>query len=147
MHFVHGGAYNGKANWVKQHYQLDEKRDTSYRWISAYKDEPLIEGTIGIIEEIIILEGLEQWSWQKCETKDLEDVRREFQTIFGHFQELAIRKNCQFVFIGTDISKGVVPVDPKLRRWRDATGFLYQDIVKMSSKVHYIWYGIAKKLK
>ena len=34
MHFVTGGAYNGKAKWVKNHYTLDMDH---VQWISAYR--------------------------------------------------------------------------------------------------------------
>jgi len=60
--------------------------------------------------------------------------------------ENAAKERC-FILIGTDISKGIVPMEKKNRDWRDITGWVYQDIAAKAEKVDVIWYGISRKLK
>lgn len=51
------------------------------------------------------------------------------------------------VIIGTDMTKGIVPLDKRKRSWRDITGWCYQDLVKKSNRVDLIWYGINERIK
>ena len=51
------------------------------------------------------------------------------------------------ILIGCDISKGIVPMSAKDRKWRDITGWVYQDVVEAAERVDVIWYGIVQKLK
>jgi len=145
MHFISGGAYNGKANWVNNYFQLKERDEFS--WVSAYKNEPLPDHLTINTQNIIVLEGLERWILSLIETGTIDDVRIHFQERINHWMDCANQSNHKLIIIGADISKGVVPIDATLRMWRDVTGFIYQDIVKQSTTFHYIWYGIAKQLK
>lgn len=147
MHFVTGGAFNGKSAWVKTHYQLVHRDDWS--WISAYKKEtlPLTNSTLS--KEMIVLEGIEQWIRQLVETYEDNNLCREqwsekFEQFLLFTQESSSRK---VIVIGTDISKGIVPIELLDRRWRDVTGWVYQDIVKIANRVDIIWYGCATRLK
>lgn len=51
------------------------------------------------------------------------------------------------MLIGSDISKGIVPMAAEDRWWRDTTGWVYQDLVSAAERVDVIWYGISQKLK
>ena len=51
------------------------------------------------------------------------------------------------ILIGTDITKGIVPIEAENRVWRDVTGRVYQDTVSICNRVDLIWYGINKRLK
>src|SRR5699024_3623989 len=44
--------------------------------------------------------------------------------------------------IGTDIGKGIVPMEKELRVYRDIVGYCFQDVVKKAERVDVIWYGI-----
>lgn len=55
--------------------------------------------------------------------------------------------NAKLILIGSDISKGVVPVDRQEREWRDITGLMYQRLVQVSERFDIIWYGINRQLK
>lgn len=147
MQFVSGGAYNGKANWVKSHYELNEKNKDDYRWISAYHDDTFPKDLTIFSERTIVIEGLEQWTLQFIKTDDIDKVRHKLQTILQQWRQWTDGKGNQLIIIGTDISKGVVPVDANLRKWRDVTGFIYQDIVKNCTGFYYVWYGIGEQLK
>lgn len=147
MHFVSGGAYNGKANWIKTYYELNKINNENYHWISAYDDKPLPEDLSTFSGRLIIIEGIEQWILQLIERRSIDEVRREFEVILKKWYQWAEDEKHRLIIIGTDISKGIVPIDDTLRKWRDVTGFIYQDIVKNCHAFHYVWYGIGKQLK
>jgi adenosyl cobinamide kinase/adenosyl cobinamide phosphate guanylyltransferase len=49
--------------------------------------------------------------------------------------------------IGSDITKGVVPLEKENRIWRDLTGWAYQDTAAKAEKVDIIWYGLNQTMK
>lgn len=49
--------------------------------------------------------------------------------------------------IGTDVGKGIVPIDEHLRTYRDVVGWCYQDVAKLAERVDIIWYGINTTIK
>lgn len=53
----------------------------------------------------------------------------------------------QLIVIGSDISKGIVPLKQSERQWRDVTGWFYQDLVNRAKRYDVIWYGIHQQLK
>lgn len=145
MHVITGGAFNGKAAWVKEFYQLNN--DHHHRWISAYKGDPYPFNLAASIEKRIVLEGVEQWMLKMLE-KD-----KSFAREFGRRWIASWRSweqtdpDRKLIIIGTDISKGIVPVEQKNRIWRDMTGWFYQDLVEISDRVDIIWYGVNKNIK
>src|SRR5699024_10727174 len=98
-------------------------------------------------ERIIVVEGLEHWILQFIKTDDIDEVRHKLQTIVQQWRFWTDEADYKLIIIGTDVSKGIVPVDATLRKWRDVTGFIYQDIVKSCTAFYYIWYGIGEQLK
>lgn len=142
MHFVTGGAYNGKAKWVKKHYRLDLD---DVQWISAYRDEPL---PLLIQEDTVVLQGIEAWIKRDVSIKEATVIRRKWQEIITQWRiwEEAEDNRC-CILIGADITKGIVPIEVEDRIWRDVTGWVYQDIVAASSRVDIIWYGLSQQLK
>jgi adenosyl cobinamide kinase/adenosyl cobinamide phosphate guanylyltransferase len=145
MHVITGGAYNGKAEWIKQAYELNK---TSHTWISAYKKDPCPVDLIMYDTPLIVLEGAEQWVRQKVADEkaafNRNDGRMLIEKWIGWEQQDAEH---QLIVIGTDISKGIVPIEQVDRNWRDVTGWFYQDLVERSERFDVIWYGINKQLK
>lgn len=147
MHFVTGGAFNGKRKWVKETYQLDEV--TNYLWLSAYEQEKVPKVLPNDDYLIIILEGIEYWIRELIdECNDGFTCRAEWQQLLNHWlayeQGEAKRK---LIMIGSDITKGIVPLDETLRLWRDVTGWVYQDLTIAAQRVDLIWCGISTRLK
>ncbi|MDQ0216414.1 adenosyl cobinamide kinase/adenosyl cobinamide phosphate guanylyltransferase [Oikeobacillus pervagus] len=141
MHFVTGGAFNGKRKWVKDHYS----EYLSKQWHCFYEEVHLPELTASTV----VIEGVEQWV--KAELKQLrkaetvrEKWKQQLQLLADWEKEDLNRK---LVLIGNDLSKGIVPMDSFLRNWRDVTGWCYQDIVHQSERVDIIWYGLNQQLK
>lgn len=118
-----------------------------YTWISAYKNDGLND--LFHKEGIYIIEGIEVFLRKMIEQEqDIQSIREQIrQFIAKGLAWESASKNRELIMIGTDISKGIVPIDKKDRLWRDMTGWVYQDIVSQSKKVDVIWYGISSKLK
>lgn len=142
MHFVTGGAFNGKSKWVWEVYQLEREK---HRWISAYKGDSIQEPGP---EPIVVYEGVEAWLEQQATQAGLQHIREEWQARLEALSQwergLSGRR---VVLIGTDMSKGIVPVSAGDRKWRDLAGWIYQDMVAASEQADIIWYGIRQKLK
>lgn len=139
MHFVTGGAFNGKAEWVRTFYRLHD--ENSSRWYSAYRGDALPKDLPG--SRLVVLEGIEQWILQTGEAFD-RNAGKEWLAAWLAWEKGGERK---IVLIGTDISKGIVPMEREIREWRDVTGRFYQDAAKCCDRFDWIWYGVAKRLK
>jgi len=142
IHFVTGGAYNGKAKWVRN----DERViNSDVHWVSAYQDEPL---PLHFQKDTIVLQGIEAWIQSDATEQDAAAIRVKWQEIIQRWRIWEEEKeNRLCLIIGADITKGIVPIEIEKRIWRDATGWIFQDIVAVSSRVDLIWYGLAQQLK
>ncbi|MBT2689179.1 bifunctional adenosylcobinamide kinase/adenosylcobinamide-phosphate guanylyltransferase [Bacillus sp. ISL-47] len=142
MHFVTGGAFNGKSGWVKKFYNLE---NIPYQWVSAYKGET-VNGFH--ISGIVVLEGIEVWIRDWLKESDAREVRTRWQNYLRGWLDWEKEDNHRkIVLIGSDISKGIVPMEADDRKWRDVTGWAYQDTAAQSNRVDLIWYGISQKIK
>ncbi|MBS4178022.1 bifunctional adenosylcobinamide kinase/adenosylcobinamide-phosphate guanylyltransferase [Lederbergia citrea] len=147
MHFITGGAFNGKAKWVRKFYSLDDH--DSFLWLSAYQSD-IDENFLFISQQhLLVVEGVEQWIKSIArEESDSDAIRTRWRHTISRFREWEASKSGRTVIlIGTDITKGIVPMDPFDRLWRDVTGWAYQDTVVVSDRVDLIFYGLANRLK
>ncbi|MFE4894267.1 bifunctional adenosylcobinamide kinase/adenosylcobinamide-phosphate guanylyltransferase [Peribacillus butanolivorans] len=142
MHFVTGGAYNGKTKWVKHFYRLESET----LWLSGYQKElPTMTDFQG---NTVVLHGLDAWIQQDAEKMDAESIRKRWKEIMADWRIWEKEKddhNC--IVIGSDISKGIVPMEAQNRKWRDACGWVFQDVASLSNRVDVIWYGINQQIK
>ncbi|OKL36036.1 bifunctional adenosylcobinamide kinase/adenosylcobinamide-phosphate guanylyltransferase [Domibacillus mangrovi] len=137
MHLVTGGAFNGKKQWVKEYYTLDK---VDHQWHSFYEEKQVPHFTEGIV----VLEGIERhvrMLLEKAETAF--EARMLFKKDLDHWKT----EKRDVVLIGTDMMKGIVPMNAFDRHWRDATGWCFQDAAAASSRVDTVWYGIAEMIK
>nr|WP_281063594.1 bifunctional adenosylcobinamide kinase/adenosylcobinamide-phosphate guanylyltransferase [Halobacillus andaensis] len=72
------------------------------------------------------------------------DAQKFFQKLMDWERDNDVR---QLVFIGTDITSGIVPMEAKDRKWRDDVGFQYQQFMKDAEAVYRIWFGIPQQIK
>ena len=145
MHFVTGGAFNGKSNWVKSYYQQNEDR---MYWISAYQNDRLPDTFEGITLDCLVLDGIEQWVLSLLDQEDAAEVRQKWRILLEKWKMWErTHKGKSVTMIGSDITKGIVPVEAKDRQWRDVTGRIFQDTVSMSDRVDLVWYGIHQTIK
>jgi adenosylcobinamide kinase / adenosylcobinamide-phosphate guanylyltransferase len=142
LHFITGGAFNGKRAWVK------EKYGKSGTWLSAYQDHQLKADINQIEGNLLVLEGIEVWLKDLTKTYDSYRCREIWNTTINHLLLWAkAESNRKLVVIGTDITKGIVPMEKENRLWRDVTGWAYQDLSAKADKVDIIWYGLNQTIK
>lgn len=127
MHFIFGGAYNGKTAYAK----TVAPEATIY---TAY-----IPSVHDVHTETVIVRHLEQCITQ-CDNERTEAARivEQLTTLAAH---------CTLIVIGTDISRGVVPMEKEARFQRDCAGRLYQLLMQQATTVTQVWYGIPQLLK
>ncbi|ALX48555.1 bifunctional adenosylcobinamide kinase/adenosylcobinamide-phosphate guanylyltransferase [Lentibacillus amyloliquefaciens] len=144
MHFITGGAFNGKRKWVKNHYTKDH-----CLWLSAYDSDMLSKQFYETIPAVVVLEGLEQWIYTEIDSALPPDIQRQsiLNQINPWLKWEQADSHRKLVIIGTDISKGIVPIDKRKRLWRDITGWVYQDLVKQAERADVIWYGMEQTIK
>lgn len=147
MHFVTGGAFNGKRKWVVDTYKLQQTQN--YTWISPFRQyfdfvqltDTAKFQTVTIIEglEVLIEIGLRQ---------DQKDLRNAWTVIFQKWMSWEQQNDHHdLIVIGSDITKGIVPIEKHDRQWRDLVGWCYQDLMKLCQRADLIWYGTAQPLK
>jgi adenosylcobinamide kinase / adenosylcobinamide-phosphate guanylyltransferase len=142
LHFITGGAFNGKRAWVKEKYGLDGT------WLSAYQDHHLKADMNQIESKLLVLEGIEVWLRELTKSNDSDRCRDIWNTTINHW--LLWEKadpNRKLVVIGNDITKGIVPMEKENRLWRDVTGWAFQDLAAKADRVDIIWYGLNQTIK
>ncbi|WP_201715086.1 bifunctional adenosylcobinamide kinase/adenosylcobinamide-phosphate guanylyltransferase [Rossellomorea arthrocnemi] len=141
MYFITGGSFNGKSRWVRNHFRL---KNSHTEWVSLF-NEGL--GELQPSLPIVVLEGLE-YAVRSALLHKNDDVRTAFknriQSLRKWEEEDPERK---VIWIGSEIGKGIVPIDQSSREWRDMTGWIYQDLSELSERVWLVWYGLATSLK
>jgi adenosylcobinamide kinase / adenosylcobinamide-phosphate guanylyltransferase len=142
LHFITGGSFNGKRAWVKNTYGLTGS------WLSAYQDAALTEDFNYINSDLLVLEGIEIWIKELTKTYDSYRSREIWIQIINNWLSWEkAEPERKLVVIGTDITKGIVPIVRENRLWRDVTGWAYQDLSAMADKVDVIWYGLNQTIK
>lgn len=126
MHIIFGGAFNGKRQYVKE-----LMANCSFSWHEAELPKP---------GEQAVIAGVEQWI-----RKQLREHQSE-QEILATVKELSESPG-ERLWILTDISRGIVPLDPLEREWRDVTGRTYQYLFNQAQHITRIWYGIPQTIK
>ncbi|WP_077210573.1 bifunctional adenosylcobinamide kinase/adenosylcobinamide-phosphate guanylyltransferase [Bacillus dakarensis] len=141
MHFVTGGAFNGKRKWVSKTYG-------ETKWISAFQGEVLIEHLSPLNASCVVLEGVEEWLRKLSLEMDINEARNYWKSIVLKWLDWeSSAEGRRLVIIGTDLTKGIVPIEKENRNWRDLTGWAYQDLAAHCNKVDIIWYGINQTIK
>lgn len=117
-------------------------------WFSAYQDIPLKEDVNDVNNDLLVLEGIEIWVKELTTTYHSYRCREIWiQTIKNWLSWEKAEPQRKLVVIGTDITKGIVPIEKENRLWRDVTGWAYQDISAKADKVDIIWYGLNQTIK
>lgn len=95
-----------------------------------------------------MLQGLEallkQQLIEKREEEILENMVLFFQNLVKWEAEEIGRRA---VLIGSDITKGIVPVEAENRAWRDLAGRTFREAAGSADEVDVIWHGLNQKVK
>jgi len=126
MILIFGGAYQGKLA-----YALERPGLTENDVYACSEESAEMPGNKGIVYE------LDKWL--------LALVKAGIDTdeAVGRF----IAENKGAIVICNDISCGVVPSDPTLRKWREATGRALAGIARASDEVTRVFCGIPGRIK
>lgn len=147
MHFITGGSFAGKRNWALNFYQLTKKSDC-LQLFNFYSEDTKLADADQWKKPIMMLEGLEYLIKQKLDAMEMEEVLRHFRQLFQEFIHWEKQgEHRQVIIIGSDITKGIVPMEKRDREWRDAAGWVYQEAVRNAVRADIIWYGINETLK
>lgn len=128
MDVIFGGAYQGKLEYVKEHFNISED-DIFY----CNKDMDKLE--IDFSKKVIY--KLEEFTLacvkQKIEAKE-------------YFIENKLKLKGKII-ICTDISQGVVPMDKEIRAWREMNGRAMIYLSNQASSVTRIFCGLPQLIK
>lgn len=167
MYFVTGGAFNGKSKWVKTFNGLTADNCC---WYSAYHQDSFPyyfeSGTKGethlslinggsfshhferVTKDLVVFEGIEQWIREWLKNFKAEEVQEKWRSVLNSLESWENQKEKRkVIFIGTDITKGIVPINSEDRIWRDVSGRVFQDTAAQCEHVEWIWYGMNSRLK
>jgi hypothetical protein len=126
MILIFGGAYQGKLAYSLERFGLAES-DV----FMCSDDDAGMPGNRKIIYE------LDKWILALLKNEiDVEQAMRLF-----------IDRNKDAIVICNDISGGVVPVDPLLRRWREAAGRSLAALSRESDEVLRLFCAIPTRIK
>jgi adenosylcobinamide kinase / adenosylcobinamide-phosphate guanylyltransferase len=141
LYFITGGAFNGKGRWVRNHFRL---KNSDTEWVRLFNES--LED-IHPSMPIIVLEGLE-YAVRSALLQECGDIRFSFINQMESLKKWEEENpNRKVIWIGSEIGKGIVPMDHTSREWRDMTGWVYQDLAEVSQRVWLVWYGMATSLK
>ncbi|WP_232311246.1 bifunctional adenosylcobinamide kinase/adenosylcobinamide-phosphate guanylyltransferase [Robertmurraya korlensis] len=146
LHFVTGGACNGKANWVRAHYSLCKYPQEN--WIKAYETSFYDWLSEDPAASLVVVEGIEYWIRElslQYESGKVRTIWKETLQNWDCWEKDGWKR--KVVIIGSDITRGIVPVEKTDRKWRDDAGWTFQDMVQLCDRVDHIWYGIGQRIK
>ena len=126
MIFIFGGAWQGKLTYALERFKLTENN-------VYYCDEKCTS----IPEGKKIINKIELWllALLKNNLDTTENIN------------ILVKNNADAVIICNDITCGVVPVDPILRKWREETGKAMGVFSRKSNEVIRLFCGFAERIK
>lgn len=124
MHFIIGGAYQGKLTFAKEKYGFSEEQIFDCARENLEFSRPCIT-------------HLEEFTYG-CAQRGKDPV--------AYFKEHRDEWK-DSVLICRDISGGVIPMELADRLWREATGHLCQYLSKQADHVSRIFCGLEQRLK
>jgi adenosyl cobinamide kinase/adenosyl cobinamide phosphate guanylyltransferase len=126
MILIFGGAYQGKLAYALERFNLAE--NDVYKCNTDDVNTPVNKKIIYETEK-----------WILALVKNNLDVGKPVQQF--------INDNNDTIVICNDISCGVVPVDPVLRKWREVAGRFMSALSQKSDEVIRLFCGIATRVK
>ena len=127
MILIFGGAYQGKLAYAKKNFDIKTVCDCSDGAVPDFAADAIygIEGFV------------------KRQSPGSDQSPLEVADWFSERREAWQDK----VLIMTDVSQGIVPMDPELRAFREMNGRLMLRLAAEASEVHRVFCGIGKRVK
>jgi adenosyl cobinamide kinase/adenosyl cobinamide phosphate guanylyltransferase len=125
MILIFGGAYQGKLAYALERFKANES--------DVYK----CGDDVNIPKDKKIIYEIDKWILALVKNDiDIEKSIRQF-----------IDGNRNAIVICNDISGGVVPIDPELRKWREAVGNSLAMLSRISDEVIRLFCAIPTRIK
>ena len=121
MILITGGSYQGKLDYARSRFHLE--------------DGDICVGGVDLTKKCLAY--IDRWA--------LEAVKNGMEPA-DLFRENADRLSDKII-ITTDISSGVVPMDPMLRAWREACGRMNSYLASQADEVWRLFCGLPQRLK
>jgi adenosyl cobinamide kinase/adenosyl cobinamide phosphate guanylyltransferase len=128
---IFGGAYQGKVDFAKDKFSIS---DSDIYVCPLDKSDIFNDNSFRSAKAVCHLERL---------ILTLTKEQQEAKEVFIRYNNLLQNK----ILILDDISQGIVPMDPILRQWREATGRAMLYLSKEAKEVYRVFCGIGEKLK
>ena len=126
MILIFGGAYQGKLEYATNRFGLSE--NDIFFCTDGNSTTPTGKKIIHEVDK-----------WILSLIRENKNIPEEIT----HF----LNNNPSAIVICTDISCGIVPIDPVMRRWREETGRLLGQLAQHSKEVIRLYCGIPTTLK
>jgi len=124
MILIFGGAYNGKLEFVKEKYELNND-DIFFCTNQTLKFDKKVLCGLHIFTKACVLNNINSLEILENNMQNLKDK----------------------IIICDDINSGIVPMGKLDRVWREETGRVLQFLTKQSSSVYRIFFGLQEELK
>lgn len=124
MILIFGGAYNGKLEFVKEKYNINNEKIFFCKGEHLEFDKKVICG-LHIFTKACIINKIDSLELLKDNINSLNDK----------------------IIICDEINSGIVPMEKLDRKWREETGRALQLLSKNSLHIYRIFFGIEEKIK
>lgn len=125
MILIFGGAYQGKLEYAKEQFPIETVCDCSGGSAPDFAADAIY--------------GIEGFVKQCACTESAVEAADWFARRKAHWENK--------ILIMTDVSQGIVPMDPQLRAFREMNGRLMLSLAKEAEEVHRVFCGLGKRVK
>jgi len=126
MILIFGGAYQGKLEYAKKRLNAQDLD------VFSCKDDD-----VSLPEGKAIIDEIDKWILALL--REDRDVQKEMMRLVDNDRNAIITCN--------DISCGVVPIEPIMRKWREEVGRALAFLAAESDEVVRLYCGLATRLK
>lgn len=151
MILIFGGAYQGKLDYAKKTFKIETVCDCSGGAAPDFAADA-IYGIDGFVKrcaasrcEALVEKQQVKESKKQPEQRSLESDQPPLEAAdwFDERREAWQGK----ILIMTDVSQGIVPMEPELRAFREMNGRLMLLLAAEADEVHRVFCGIGKRVK
>ena len=141
MQLFIGGACAGKRDAVAARFP------TANGWrLDAAK--PFSDSQQALVADMpLVITGVLEWLSVALERDDNDALRQQWQRDITTLCQRADELNAALIMIATEVGRGIVPMQPELRRLRDLNGWFTQDATAQASHVWYVRHGLVMALQ
>ena len=147
MILIFGGAYQGKLDYAKKTFDIETVCDCSDGAAPDFAADAIC-GIDGFVKRCACSGGRTRAKEQpekqaEQQSPKTEQTPSEATDWFDERREAWQDK----ILIMTDVSQGIVPMEPELRAFREMNGRLMLRLAAEADEVHRVFCGIGKRVK